>query len=476
MGVVQREMGAAARFPWFANGTPNMDRLAAEGVRFRNAFVTLSLCSPSRAAILTGRYNHLNGVINNSTPFPTNSATWATQLRAAGYVTGMVGKWHMGAQPERPGFDYYASYIGQGDYNNATFQINGVPTTTTGWVDDVATDYAIGFIDACCTNSFALLLGYKSTHTPHTPPGWATSLYSTSSALPTPNTGIPAVYRTKIATPDDAKVRDYHRCLTAVDADIGRILDRLDQLGLTTNTMVIFLGDNGFYLGEHGLGDKRSLYEESLRIPLLVRYPRVITQPAVCDELVLNIDIAPTILALAGLTVPAQMQGRSWQPLFTGGSVTNWRQTFLAEYIFEARYPNIPTTVALRTRNAKFTLWPGHPEWSEMFDLTCDRYEVTNLFYLPAPQAMRAALRVEFDREMRETGLAAELTQLKYSNGVYSLSVTGGMGPRYELQHSADMHSWTPIGEVKMDGFRTNMLHMNTGQPLNFYRVRWISE
>ena len=328
-------------------------------MRFRNAFVTLSLCSPSRAAMLTGRYNHFNGVIYNSTPFPTSSQTWATQLRAAGYVTGMVGKWHMGTQSARPGFDYIASYLGQGAYNDATFYVNGVATPTTGWVDDVATDYAINFINTYRSNSFALLLGYKTTHTPHTPPAWAANLYSGNSAEPTPNIGIHAVYRTNIFTPGDTKVLNYHRCLTAADADIGRILDRLDQLGLTTNTMIVF-GDNGFYLGEHGLDDKRTLYEESLRIPMLAGYPRLITQPAVRDELVLNIDIAPTILDLAGVVVPEAMQGRSWRPLLTGGSATNWRQTFLAEYILEPGYEQIPTTVTLRTTNAKFTLWPGH--------------------------------------------------------------------------------------------------------------------
>lgn len=476
MGVVQREMSATARFPWFTNGTPNMDRLAAEGVRFRNAFVTTSLCSPSRAAMLTGRYNHFNGVINNSTPFPISSVTWASQLRAAGYVTGMVGKWHMSTQSARPGFDYYASYLGQGAYENATFYVNGVATPSTGWVDEVATDYAIGFLNTYQSNSFALLLGYKTTHTPHTPPAWAAALYGANSAQPTPNIGIHAVYRTNIFTPGDTKVLNFHRCLTAADAGIGRILDRLEQLGLTTNTMVIFLGDNGFYLGEHGLDDKRTLYEESLRIPLLMRYPRLIIQPAVRDELVLNIDIAPTILDLTGLTVPAEMQGRSWRPLLTGAVATNWRQTFLAEYILEPGYPQIPTTVTLRTADKKFTLWPGHPEWSEMFDLNTDRYEVTNLFFLTDRQATRDALRNEFDRELRETGLAAELTKLKFSNGGYSLSLTGGMGPHYEIQRSTDLQTWAPIGEVKMDGWQADITDMNAPPARSFYRAYWIAD
>lgn len=475
LGVVQREMGATGRFPWFTNGTPNLDRLAAGGVRFRNAFVTLSLCSPSRAAVMTGRYNHFNGVINNSTAFPTASVTWATQLRAAGYVTGMVGKWHHGQQAARPGFDYYASYLGQGTYDNATFQVNGVATPTTGWVDDVATDYAISFITTNRTNSFGLFLGYKSSHSPHTPPAWAANLYSNSVSLAVPNLSVPPPYRTNIAVNSETAKRNYHRCLTGMDVGVGRILDQLDQLGLTTNTMVVFMGDNGFYLGEHGLGDKRSLYEESLRVPMIVRYPRVLTQPAVRDELVLNIDIAPTFLDLAGVTVPPEMQGRSWRPLLAGGSVTNWRQSFLAEYILEDGFA-IPTTAVLRTTDSKLVFWPGEPEWCEMFNLTNDRYEVTNLFNLPAHQAMRASLRAEFDRQLRETGLGAELTNLKLSNGLYSLTLTGGLGPNYQLETSSNLQTWTPLSQIKMTSTQASVTASNAAAPRNYYRTRWIGD
>jgi arylsulfatase A-like enzyme len=401
--------------------------------------------------------------------------TYASLLRAAGYVTGMVGKWHMGSQTARPGFDFSASFTGQGNYNDTTFLVNGVSTPTTGWVDDVSTDFALSFINSNYTRPFALQLGYKSTHAPHTPPDWATNLYSTSVSLDVPNLNVPPPYRTNIAANSETAKRNYHRCLTAVDADIGRILDRLDQLGLTTNTMVIFLGDNGFYLGEHGLGDKRSLYEESLRIPMIVRYPRVNTQHAARDDLVLNIDIAPTILDLAGVAIPPAMQGRSWRPLLGGGSATNWRQSFLAEYILEDGFA-IPTTVVLRTTDSKLTFWPGNPDWCEMFNLTSDRYEISNLFNQPASQTLRDNLRAEFDRQMRDTGLGAQQSSLKFSNGAWNLSITGGLGPRYQLESSTNLQTWTARSEIKMTGTQASVTDTNVAGGKTYYRLRWISD
>jgi arylsulfatase A-like enzyme len=476
LGVVQREMGAAARFPWFTNGTPNLDRLAAEGIRFRNAFLTLSLCSPSRAAIQTGRYNHLNGVINNSTPFPTNSVTFATQLREAGYTTAWVGKWHHGQQVARPGYDFAASYLGQGNFFDTTFYVNGVATPTVGWVDDVATDYALAFIQTNQHKPFALVVGYKTTHGPRTPPERTANLYTNETALPVPNLNVPVPWATNINKPGAEDLRNYFRCITAMDDAVGRIMDRLEVTGLATNTMVIFCGDNGYYLGEHGRGDKRSAYEESIRIPVLVRYPKLIPQPSLSDELVLHLDFATTILDLAGVPIPCTMQGASWRPLFAGNT-NGWRQSFFYQYFLEPNF-NPPTLFAMRTTNAKLVLYPGHPEWSEMFDLAADPHEINNLYALPEHAAMRASLRVEFDRLAAETGLSAILAAPVKSGQNRTLQITGGVGPRYEIESATELvGDWTPFSQVKMTSFQHTLADTNTASaPGQFYRARMIAD
>src|SRR5688500_193547 len=194
MSVVQREQGDQARFPWFT--TPGMDRLAAEGVRFRNAFVVLSLCAPSRAAFMTGRYNHFNGVANNQVPFPETSVTHATLLRPAGYTTAYIGKWHMGGQRgHRAGFDYSASFTGQGKYFDCPFEINGTTTPTTGWVDDVSTDYAIDFMKQHRAKPFSIILGFKACHGPFDPPERAKKRFADARARPVPNLNVRAIYR-----------------------------------------------------------------------------------------------------------------------------------------------------------------------------------------------------------------------------------------------------------------------------------------
>lgn len=421
LGVVQREQGDRGRFPWIES--PNLDRLAAEGVRFRNAFVVTALCAPSRAAFLTGCHGHLNGVVNNHTPFPVQSVTHASLLRAAGYRTGYVGKWHMGSQSgQRPGFDFSASFVGQGVYFDCPIEVNGVKTPSKGWVDDVSTDYAIRFITENKDQPFSLVLGYKTCHGPFTPPPRTANAYPEAQARTVPNLNVPAIYKRDVATDGrqgkkkaaarsdeaaDSKGATVKtnlgmfRGLKAIDENVGKLLATLDQLKLTENTVVVYSSDNGYYLGEHGLGDKRSAYDESLRIPLLLRYPKLGVKGIVIDRMALNIDLAPTWLDLAGLPIPMEMQGLSWKPLLTGNpEQADWRGSFFYEYFREGRFP-IPTLTAIRSDSAKLIKYPGHDDWTEVFDLRVDPYETKNLANDPQHAKLRVKLEAEYDQQAR---------------------------------------------------------------------------
>jgi arylsulfatase A-like enzyme len=421
LGVVQREQGEQARFPWFQ--TPNLDRLAGEGVRFRNAFVVNSLCAPSRSVFLTGQYSHLNGVANNHTPFPAENVphTWSSLLRKAGYSTGYVGKFHHGQQAgKRPGFDYSASFLGQGRYTDCPFEVNGETKQTIGWVDDVSTNFAIEFLNQNRDKSFALVVGYKSAHGPFQPPPRLTEKYAGKEARPTPNIDVPAIYSGKFSGgqvkakpkknadgekaksgPGSAMLAGYFGCLAAVDENVGRLMDKLDELKLTENTVVVYASDNGLYLGEHRLGDKRSAYDESLRIPMIVRWPKLgaLARGRVDDRMVLNLDLAPTFIDLAGEKVPDSMQGRSFKRLLTD-EVANGRDAFFYEYFYERNY-NIPTVLAVRTQTAKLIKYPGHDDWTELFDLAADPYETKNLVNDAASKDLLAKMQATFEREAK---------------------------------------------------------------------------
>lgn len=395
LSCVQKEMGDKGRFPWIR--TPNMDRIANEGVRFRNAFVIDSLCAPSRACFLTGRYNHCNGVINNRTAFPLNNITHASELRKEGYVTGYFGKWHQDGQEERPGFDHYASFIGQGVFHDCPLLVDGKKTPTQGWVDDVTTEHAIQFIRDNKARPFDMVLGFKSPHDPRTPPPRTKDLYANDVARPVPNLNTPAIYGGGKGGANAENIRNYFRCIKAVDDNIGKILAVLEELKIDQHTVVIFAGDNGYYFGEHGLGDKRSAYDESLRIPLVIRYPQKISKGKLVDEMVLNLDLAPTILDLAGAKVPAEMQGRSWKPLLEG-KPTEWRHAFFYEYFREGNFA-APTVLGVRTETAKLLKYPGHDEWTELFDLKNDPFEMKNLIQDPAHAELLKQMQAEYDRQ-----------------------------------------------------------------------------
>ncbi len=392
LGVVQRELGDSGRFPWFRDATPNLDRLADEGLRFRNAFVVSSVCSPSRAAFLTGRYNHENGVANNQTHLPPNSTTYATVLRGWGYRTGFFGKWHLGGQVARPGFEHHASFINNGDYVNEVFLVDGVRTPTTGWADDVTTSYAIDFIRAGGERPFLAVVGLKAPHGPYNlaPPGtddmFARVDLQPSVRYQTPSMASYPPWRTDEengrAQFSERTLRNYSRMVANADANIGRVLDTLDAMGVADDTVVVVAGDNGWFWSEHGIPrsdfNKRAAYEESMRVPFLARYPRIGLAGAVSDASVLNIDLAPTLIELAGLPVPSEMQGRSWVRLLEGDDTAAWRDAFLYEYFFNDPWP-VPTMTAVRSSQYKLIDYLGHPEWQELFDLSRDPLETNNL-------------------------------------------------------------------------------------------------
>ncbi|MEY3394408.1 MAG: hypothetical protein RL346_644 [Verrucomicrobiota bacterium] len=407
LGVVQREQGNQGRYPWFE--TPNLDRLAAEGVRFRNAFITHSICSPGRAGFLTGQYTHVNGIMTNNQPFPETSTTHATLLKAAGYQTAYFGKWHMGEQKgKRPGFDHSASFIGQGKYQNCPFEINGVMTETEGWVDDVTTDLAIDWLKKNPSGPFNMVVGYKSPHNKrgleHLPERLR-KLYEGKTTRETPNCDIAAPYHPPFTEEDKLKGKglssnevhlDYLRHVKGIDENLGRLLDTLDALKLSEDTVVVYSSDNGYFLGERGLGDKRALYEEGIRIPFIVRYPRSFAKGTWVDEMVINQDLAPTYLDLAGLPASKEMHGVSFKTLAEGKKPENWRKSFLSYYRKELG--DTPTCRAIRTEHAKLIIYANRPEWTELFDLKKDPYELNNL---PFDSPLGKELAAELEKQMK---------------------------------------------------------------------------
>lgn len=403
--------------------TPNIDRIAAHGVRFENAFVTTSLCSPSRASILTGSYAHRHGVIANATndPGPAHPI-FPLLLQSAGYRTGMIGKWHMRRDSNpRPGFDEWLSFRGQGTYLNPLFNRNGTEYRASGYMTDLLSDEAVRFLSRPHGGPFCLYIGHKAVHAVFEPAPRHRELYA-DATLPTPPLdefeGKPRwlqevgprtlVQDQPIQTAADERKHwqeqslAYYRTLAAVDDGVGRVLDALDDIGATAHTLVVFTSDNGLVLGEHRRGGKRTIYEESMRVPLLASGAGVRDGGRVVSDLVLNIDLAPTFLDLAGVPVPESMQGRSLAPLLAN-KPTKWRQSFLYEYFQEAGRPVIPTTLAVRTKNWKYARFPEIEDIEELYNVETDPHEIHNLVTEPAAQEKLAELRKELARLCRDT-------------------------------------------------------------------------
>jgi arylsulfatase A-like enzyme len=405
LGLVQREQGSTARFPFLE--TPRLDALAAQGMRFRNAFVTTSLCSPSRSAILTGQYNHTNGIIDNSTPFSPRP-TWATALQATGYTTAYFGKWHHGEEQwERPGFDYIATFRGQGLYNGTTFKINNewFNTKTKGYVDSRTVDFAIEFLEDQEDEPFAMMVGFKAVHQPFTPMDEHAEKYASNVITPPPNWNATAPWKNRgpLAIPrrprNSPVWMDILRTVDGVDKNVGRLLDALDELDLADNTLVIFTSDNGYYFGEHQLGDKRSAYEESIRVPLIVRLPGVVGAGTTSDELVLNIDLAPTILGAAGLPTPDVMNGQDFSPLYTDpvDAGASWRKEFFYEHPTLRDADFIPASEALVRKDWKYFYWPEQGI-EQLFDLKADPREENDLAGNPEQAERLAEMRARFQQ------------------------------------------------------------------------------
>jgi arylsulfatase A-like enzyme len=404
--------------------TPNLDRLRREGVLLANAFVTTSLCSPSRANFLTGTYAHTNGVLDNrGKEFdPHKTPSFAQLLQKAGYETAYIGKWHQARHADpRPGFDHWLSFRGQGVYTDPELNENGREFQAKGYMTDILTDAAVQFVNKERSKPFCLVLAHKAIHGPFTPAERHKDLFTGVNLPEPPNynddlASKPAWQRRKggLDTPpariepprwNPAKGDDYlnyYRALLAVDEGVGRLYDALRSKGILDNTVLVFGSDNGYFKGEHGgLGDKRLAYEEALRIPFLLRYPKLARPNSTVREMVLNIDLAPTFLQLGGAPVPQHMQGMSLVPLLSGAK-TKWRESFLYEYFLDLQ-PRLPRMVGVRTRDAKLVRYPDIEDIPEMYDLKADPLEMRNVALDPRYAARRKALEAELDRLMKET-------------------------------------------------------------------------
>jgi N-acetylglucosamine-6-sulfatase len=416
--------------------TPHIDRIAGEGANFRNAFVTTPICSPSRAGFLTGQYASRHGIIDNTDRSPASHkmVTFPGLLREAGYESAYVGKWHMGVDDSpRPGFDYWVSVPGQGEYFDPEINENGKLRREKGYVTDLFNERAVRFIERRRDKPFVLYVAHKAVHpniaqhkdgstTPiggggFTPAPRHARLYEGLPVPRRPNAGRapvdkPALLRklpgVRPLGPDtgtsDETVRNRLRLLAGIDEGVGQIFEALKRKGELDNTMVVFAGDNGYFYGEHGLSEERRLaYEESIRIPLLLRYPGVVKAGVSINEMVLNVDAAPTFLDFAAAGPPPRANGRSLRPLLEGRNA-DWRQSFLIEYFSDTvmrRVRNMGYNAA-RTHRWKYIQYTELRGMDELYDLERDPYEMNNLLCGGASPPELARMQREMERLRRE--------------------------------------------------------------------------
>lgn len=426
------------------NHTPNLDRLAEGGMRMDSAFCTNSICAPSRAAILTGTYNHVNGVTTLDTPLDNNRWNLAKELQSAGYSTAMIGKWHLGHGPgaDPAGFDFWRVLPGQGHYHNPVMlEPEGRIVERGGYVTDLITDDCLEFLDAhreqTLGEPFALFCHHKAPHRSWEPAPRHFTRYE-DVEIPEPATfrddlvgradvvqavkmrmmDLDPIVDLKAVVPDGLTldeeiswryqryIKDYLRVVDAIDENVGRMLDYLDEAGLADNTIVVYTSDQGFFLGDHGWFDKRLMYEQSLKMPLLIRYPDRIAAASSCDSIVTNVDFAPTLLDLANIEVPPEVQGRSFVPLLEGDVPGDWPDAMYYRYWMHRDGSHLcPAHYGVRTLTHKLICYYNDPldqpgangpadpvEW-ELFDLVADPLEVNNVVDDAAYAEIHAQLR-----------------------------------------------------------------------------------
>ncbi len=397
--------------------SPNAGRLSGEGATFRNAFATTPLCSPSRAAFLTGQYAHRNGITDNThrSALSHKLLTWPRLLHDAGYETAFLGKWHMGNDDSpRPGFDHWVSFPGQGESVDPALNVNGQTTRAKGYVTDVLTERAVDWLRRPRTAPFCLYLAHKAIHPnivqrndgsvegdPNAPESFIAaerhkSLYANASLPHRPNynrppQGKPALARGGPgAITSDATILNRMRMTKAIDEGLGEMLHALERTRQLDNTVVVYTSDHGYFYGEHGLGPERRLaYEESIRIPFLLRYPPRVRAGRQIERFLSAVDVAPSMLTLAGLEPTAAMQGRSFTPLLEGRD-QGWQDRVAIEYFSDTVFPRIRQMGyrAVRTRRWKRIQYTELQGMDELYDLQSDPYELNNLHgrVKPAPE------------------------------------------------------------------------------------------
>jgi len=433
-------VGQGSRFPFLE--TPHLDQLEREGASFPESFVPTSVCSPSRASLLTGTYPHTHGVlINDVKDLGLEPPNFPSLLKRAGYETGFVGKWHMDNARSDPrlDFDTWLSFKGQGVYENPVLNENGREYHASGYVTDLLSDYAARWLQRPREQPFCLNVSHKAVHVPfeaaarhrfafagaHLPepanfgetfadkPAWQRR-YKLCGLSPDAwdacdPADIPAALPPEPWNPQDHDLLTYLRTLLAVDEGMGLLLEALKSVGQLENTLVVFTSDNGFLLGAHRLFDKRVMYEESLRVPLLMRLPGRITAGSKPVGMVSSLDLAPTILELAGVDVPKTVQGCSLWPLLEDEQ-TPWRESLLYEY-FQEYGPGVPTILGVRTERWKYVTYPDLPEdISELYDLRADPGELHNLIGVPQYAKVVEMMQGRLEGQLAQTGYPAQVT------------------------------------------------------------------